>query len=80
MLQDVTYLSRKMNVSPHEVWELPHSHYMAYLKHNITFDLQETEEGQKILDNFNRYINPRSEADLVAIRQFGNYQTKKRGD
>lgn len=79
---DVTYLSRKMNITPEEVWRLPHSHYLAHLKWNVTFDLRETEEGREILDKFNRYMNPRTEADLGAIKAFvgEGYITRKVGD
>lgn len=77
---DVTYLSRKMSISPTQIWQLPHSHYLAHLKWNVTFDLQESEEGREILDKFNRYMNPRTDADLEAIRRFTGYVTKEVGD
>lgn len=74
IFSDITYLSRKMNISPDEVWQLPHSHYLAYLKFNVTYDLQQTEEGREILDKFERYMNPRTEPDLNAIRNFTGYK------
>lgn len=81
IMKDITYLSRKMSISPLDVWKLPHSHYLAYLKYNVTLDLEETEEGREILDKFYRYLNPRKEADLATIRQLtGAYHTKKVGD
>lgn len=39
----------------------------------MTFDLQQTEEGQETLDKFNRYMNPRTDADLGSIRQLAGY-------
>lgn len=68
-----------MSISPNDVWLLPHSHYLAYMKYNITYDLQESEEGQQILDKFEKYMNPRTDADISAIRQFAgnNYAQKK---
>lgn len=71
---DITYLSRKMCLSPNEIWQLPHSHYLAYVRHNWIFDLQQTEEGREYLEKVERYINPRRNADLSAIRSFGGYK------
>lgn len=65
-----------MNISPQDVWDLPHSHYMAHLKWCVTFDLQETEEGRELLDKFNRFMNPRTNADLSYLRQLAGYQSK----
>lgn len=77
MLADMTYLSKQINTPVNDIWELPHSHYLAYLKHSVTFSLQETEEGQEILDKFERYMNPRTEADLGTIRQLAGYKPQK---
>lgn len=77
---DVAYLSRNMSASPQEIWSLPHSHYLAYLKHNVTLDLQETEDGRKLLENFKKYMNPRVDADLSTIRGLAGYAKKEVGD
>ncbi|UOQ47735.1 hypothetical protein MUN88_17025 [Gracilibacillus caseinilyticus] len=69
-----------MNITPNDVWKLPHSHYLAFLKHNVTMDMQETEEGRDILKRFERVNNPRTHADYSAIRAFGGYSTQKVGD
>lgn len=76
-MADVTYLSGKISTSVNDVWQLPHSHYLAYLKYAITSDLRKTEEGREILDKFERYMNPRTDADLTSIRQLAGYQQKK---
>lgn len=77
-MADVSFLARETSTSLNEVWNLPHSHYMAYLKHVVTRELQQSEEGKEILDKFNRYMNPRTEADLSTIRQLAGYQQKER--
>lgn len=70
-----------MNISPFEVLQLPHNRYLALLKHNHIFDLQQTKEGREYLDKARKYQNPRKHADLSAIRQLGGYNTiKKEGD
>ncbi|WP_117161433.1 hypothetical protein [Paraliobacillus sp. X-1268] len=80
LLSDVTYLSRKMHISPNDIWELPHSHFLAYVRHNWIFDLQETEEGREYLEKAERYQNPRTKADISAIRSFGGYSGEKAGE
>lgn len=69
----MTYLAGKGIGNSKEILDLPHSHYMSFLKHAMTFDLQQTEEGQETLDKFNRYMNPRTDADLGSIRQLAGY-------
>lgn len=76
-MADVTYLAGKISTSVNEIWNLPHSHYMAYLKHAVTSDLRESEEGRELLDKFERYMNPQTEADLTSIRQLAGYQQRK---
>lgn len=80
IMGDISFLSRKMNISPIDIWKLPHSHYLAYMKWNVTYDLQQSSEGQEILNKFNRLMNPRTKPDLQAIRSFGGYSGEKVGD
>lgn len=74
---EVTYLASKINTSVNEIWQLPHSHFMAYMKHSLISDLRQTEEGQEILDKFNRYMNPQTDADLGTIRQLAGYTSQQ---
>lgn len=79
MMENVSYLAGKISTSVNEIWKLPHSHYMAYLRHSLISDLKNSdEEGREILDKWERYMNPRTEADLSTIRQLAGYQQKER--
>jgi hypothetical protein len=71
-----------MTISPNEVWKLPHSHFLRYRKALVTEELQQSEQGQDILDKFNRYMNPRTEPDIDAIRAFSGHRQveKEKGD
>ncbi|WP_337019945.1 hypothetical protein [Oceanobacillus massiliensis] len=73
-------MSQKMSISPDNVWKLPHSHYLAYMRWNRIFDLQQSEEGREVLKWFDKVQNPRTKADYGSIRKFGGYQAKEGGE
>ncbi|MEH7416062.1 hypothetical protein V7266_12335 [Neobacillus drentensis] len=74
-----TYLVRKANMTYKDILELPHSLYLATLKHNYIFDMEQTEEGREYLDKARKFANPRKHADLSAIRSFGGYNAVEKG-
>lgn len=74
------WLTKKTLLNHYQLLELPHSIYLAYIKHHHIDDLEKTPEGREYLDKARRYMNPRKHADLSAIRQLGGYQAMKEGD
>jgi hypothetical protein len=80
ILSMFAWLTKKTYLNHFQLLELPHSVYLAYIKHHHIDDLEQTPEGREYLDKARRYMNPRKHADLSVIRELGGYQSKKEGD
>jgi hypothetical protein len=54
-MKNFTYLNRKTKMTHDELLKLSYPVFLSYLKHNYIFDLQQTEEGRKQLEQIERY-------------------------
>jgi hypothetical protein len=73
------WLTKKTFLNHYQILELPHSIYLAYIKHHHIDDLEQTPEGREYLDKARRYMYPRKQADLSKIREMGGYNTIQKG-
>ncbi len=75
LFSDFALLASYLNFSHKDILQLPHSHFLAYIKQCHVKELQKTEEGREYLKKAHRYQNPRKDADLSSIRALTGYTT-----
>ncbi|ARK30767.1 hypothetical protein BkAM31D_13500 [Halalkalibacter krulwichiae] len=79
LFSDFALLASYYNFSHEYILQMPHSHFLAYIKQCHVKELKKSEEGREYLDKARRYMNPRKDADLSAIRAITGYTTSKTG-
>lgn len=79
ILSVFAWFAKKSFMNHFQILELPHSVYLAYNKHFYIDDLKQTEEGREYLAKVEKFNNPRTKADLSAIRNFGGYTPTSEG-
>ncbi|WP_158735154.1 hypothetical protein [Alteribacillus sp. YIM 98480] len=79
LFSDFALLAHYYHFSHEQIMNLPHSHFLAYIKQAHIKELQKSEEGREYLSKAYRYMNPRVDADINAIRSLTGYTSTKKG-
>lgn len=74
LMSNITYLTKKTKMGYMEIINLPYSIFLSYLKYNRIFDLQQTEEGRKYLEQVER--SKQTEPDIDSLRNLTGYKRK----
>ncbi|MCK0470894.1 hypothetical protein [Halalkalibacter sp. APA_J-10(15)] len=78
-MKDFALLAHYFHFDTDYIMQMPHAQYLSYIKQARVMELEKTEEGREYLDKAKRYLNPRKDADLSAIRKLSGYSASEKG-
>lgn len=75
IMRNIVFITKQTGMTYQEIMELPYAVFLAYLKHLRIFELEQTEEGRKLLMQTN--VLNATEPDWARIRSQKVYKQVK---
>ncbi|TCT16406.1 hypothetical protein EDC18_102425 [Natranaerovirga pectinivora] len=71
MMKNIVFVSKEIGIPFNEIMEMPYAVFLSYLKHLRIFQLEQTEDGRKALQQAE--LNQQTEPDWNRIRSEKGY-------